>query len=98
MNHIIINVNIPDRQSGVKTVLQERTSRIIPCVWATAIQFPAPFSVKEADTILNAHLHIQPTEKWKQSRITVIPISTTFFHLPDKQILFIEQIGNITLD
>ena len=98
MNHIIININIPDRKTGLDAFTEKRASRIIPGIRSSGIQPPASSSVEEADTIVRTHPYIKPAEKRKQSRVTVVPVILSVSLLPDKQISIIEQIGNVALD
>ena len=58
MNHIIININIPDWKSRLDTRTKERTTGIIPSIRSSWMQLPAPSSVKETDSIIGTHSNI----------------------------------------
>ena len=98
MNHIIVDVNIPDRQSRRKTVQQEGTAGVIPGIGSSTMQFPTPLVIEETDTVVGTHSGIDPAKKRKQSRIAVVSVIAAFPYLPDKKVSSVEQVGDILLD
>lgn len=98
MNHIIVNVNIPDRQSRRETVQQERAAGVIPCIRSSTMQFPTPLVVKETDSVIRTHSGVDPAEEGQEPGVAVVPVASTFPYLADEKTPSVKQIGYILLD